>query len=389
MKTKTRTRITVAIISALFLASIASNAMAAQTNVNVTTKILYGDFTLQGQYEEYFGHVWDLTKGDLVISYKIDLTGIEPSSANAVSWTSVGVAGGASGWMTSGAPKLSSTENMNATVFDPEDKHVLGAPNREDESSYDVLIVNGKPQIVSPLPTKDPSANYGIWFDRDGCDPTQVWGAFDGRTYNTQANYQIQVTYHYDTDLKLGTMFATINGIETGFYANNVTNNQPDYYPVGKSISGDVKSLKVFVKLSVPETSYDTVKVASLTAAGVLATTSVKIDIKPGSDPNSINLKSKGVVPVALLTDESFDATSVDPKTVLFAGANPVRWTVEDVDGDGDLDMLFHFRTQTLNLDGKSTKATLAGNIAGSGQPIQGTDTVRIVPQPVSTKAKK
>jgi hypothetical protein len=34
---------------------------------------------------------------------------------------------------------------------------------------------------------------------------------------------------------------------------------------------------RVFVKLSVPETSYDIVKVASLTATGVLATTSVKI----------------------------------------------------------------------------------------------------------------
>jgi hypothetical protein len=386
---KTKTKMTAAIISALFLASIASNAMAAQTDVNATTKILYGDFTLKGQYEKYFGHVWDLTKSDLVVSYKIDLTGIEPSSANAASWTSVGVTGGASGWMTSGAPALSETENRDETIFDPEDKHVLGAPNREDESSYDVLIVDGKPQIVSPLPIKDPSANYGIWFDRDGCDPTQVWGAFDGQTYNTQASYQIQVNYHYDTDLKLGTIFATINGIETGFYANNVTNNQPDYYPVGKSIAGDLKSLKVFVKLSVPETSYDTVKIASLTATGVLATISAKIDIKPGSDPNSINLKSKGVVPVALLTDESFDATSVDPKTVAFAGAKPVRWTIEDVDGDGDLDMLFHFRTQYLELDGKSTKATLTGNIADTGQPIQGTDTVRIVPQPASTQDKK
>ncbi len=382
-----KTRITVAIISALFLASIASNAMAVQTDVNATTRILYGDLTLQGQYEEYFDHLWDLTKGDLVISYKIDLTGIEPPSANTALWTSVGVTGGTSGWMTSGAPGLSDTENRDDSTFDPEDKHVLGAPNREDEPSYDVLIVNGKPQIVSPLPIKDPSANYGIWFDRDGCDPTQVWAAPNGQTYNTQGSYQIQVTYHYDTDLKLGTMFATINSIQTGFYANDVTNNQPEYYPVGKSISGDLKGLKVFVKLSVPDTSYDTVKVTSLTVTGVLATISVKIDIKPGSDPNSINLKSKGVVPVALLTDESLDATTVNPKTVVFAGAKPVRWTIEDVDGDGDLDMLFHFRTQDLKLDGKSTEATLTGNIADTGQPIQGTDTVRIVPQSVLTQA--
>jgi hypothetical protein len=68
----------------------------------------------------------------------------------------------------------------------------------------------------------------------------------------------------------------------------------------------------------------------------------VDIDIKPGSDPNSINLESKGVVPVALLTTDDFDASTVDPVTVEFAGASPLRWVIEDVDGDGDVDLLFH-----------------------------------------------
>jgi hypothetical protein len=102
----------------------------------------------------------------------------------------------------------------------------------------------------------------------------------------------------------------------------------------------------------------------------------VNIDIKPGSDPNSINLGSKGVVPVAVLTTDDFDASSVDPVTVLFAGASPVRWTMEDVDGDGDLDLLFHFKTQELvDLDASSTEAILTGTTFG-GQLIQGTDTV-------------
>ncbi len=105
-----------------------------------------------------------------------------------------------------------------------------------------------------------------------------------------------------------------------------------------------------------------------------------KIDIKPGSDPNSINLKSKGLVPVAVLTTEGFDASTIDPETVLFAGAEPVRSTLEDVDGDGDLDMLFHFKTQELNLDEDSTEATLTGE-TNDGTPIQGTDTVNIVPK--------
>jgi hypothetical protein len=105
----------------------------------------------------------------------------------------------------------------------------------------------------------------------------------------------------------------------------------------------------------------------------------VTIDIKPGSFPNSINLNSRGVVPVAVLTTDDFDATTVDPVTVLFADASPLRWTREDVDGDGDTDLLFHFRTQELTLDGDSAEATLTGETT-DGTQIEGTVAVNIVP---------
>ncbi len=107
--------------------------------------------------------------------------------------------------------------------------------------------------------------------------------------------------------------------------------------------------------------------------------TDIDIDIKPGSYPNSINLGSRGVVPVAVLTTADFDASTVDPATVMFAGAAPLRWAMEDVDYDGDMDLIFHFRTRELNLDEFSTEAILTGVTFG-GQAIQGVDTVNIVP---------
>ena len=45
----------------------------------------------------------------------------------------------------------------------------------------------------------------------------------------------------------------------------------------------------------------------------------ISIDIKPGSFPDSINPRSKGVIPVAILTTDTFDATTVDSATVRFA----------------------------------------------------------------------
>ena len=114
--------------------------------------------------------------------------------------------------------------------------------------------------------------------------------------------------------------------------------------------------------------------------APMAAIIQVTIDIKPGSDPNSINLKSKGVVPVAVLTTDDFDAGEIDPATVVFAGAEPERWTTCDVDDDGDLDMLFHFKTQELDLTEDSEDATLTGKTTDDHE-ITGTDSVRIVPQ--------
>jgi hypothetical protein len=91
----------------------------------------------------------------------------------------------------------------------------------------------------------------------------------------------------------------------------------------------------------------------------VSAVSACDIDIKPWSNPNAINLGSNGVVPVAILTEGGFDACWVDPSTILFAGAKPVRTAMEDVDCDGDLDMICHFDKKDLQLSASSQSATL------------------------------
>lgn len=141
--------------------------------------------------------------------------------------------------------------------------------------------------------------------------------------------------------------------------------------------------LKVTDTFGATGTAWTTVTVAEV------AVLEVMIDIKPGSDPNSINSMSKGLIPVAILTTPDFDATMVDWTTVRFGPnlasaahdlSDPLTLAdhQRDVDGDGDVDFVFHFPTQDTGIAPGDTEACLDGTTLG-GTPIHGCDSVRTV----------
>jgi hypothetical protein len=121
-------------------------------------------------------------------------------------------------------------------------------------------------------------------------------------------------------------------------------------------------------------------------AGNPLTSISIAIDIRPGATPNNINLGSGGVVPVAILSSATFDATTVDPMTVSLNGAtvklkgNGSYQTIQqDVNGDGRTDLIVHVNTSALELSAADVVATLTG-LTVAGQPFHGKDLVRIVP---------
>jgi hypothetical protein len=126
----------------------------------------------------------------------------------------------------------------------------------------------------------------------------------------------------------------------------------------------------------------------------------VALDIRPGACPNPLNVKSNGVLPVALLGQADFDVAMIDPESLLMEGVAPLRSSFEDVaapnapeaepcdcndDGpDGYTDLTLKFRTQEIVealgdvFDGETRALTITG-VTVDGVAFEGTDCVRIL----------
>lgn len=131
----------------------------------------------------------------------------------------------------------------------------------------------------------------------------------------------------------------------------------------------------------------------------------VDVDIKPGSCPNPLNIKSKGVLAIAILGTEDFDVTKIDPASIKLGllgdeVVSPLRWALDDVatpfegnlcdchevGSDGYLDLTFKFdKEEVVNALGfVNDEDVLTLSIVGvleeefGGTLLSGQDCVRI-----------
>ncbi|HSN93173.1 MAG TPA: hypothetical protein VLS93_18230 [Anaeromyxobacteraceae bacterium] len=111
---------------------------------------------------------------------------------------------------------------------------------------------------------------------------------------------------------------------------------------------------------------------------GPVDATPIRVDLKPGEEPNAVNPRSQGVVPLAILGSAALDVRAIDAGTIQLvpSGAAPRDGgRVEDVNGDGHPDLLLHFSTPAIGLRCGDTTVVLGTRTRG-GARLAGFDSV-------------
>ena len=143
-------------------------------------------------------------------------------------------------------------------------------------------------------------------------------------------------------------------------------------------------------RLPIPVEPFQRTTSVTAQISGVPEVTMVTIDIKPDTEPgpHAIATKSKGVIPVTILSTEVFDATQIDVSTLVLDGDSPgspgtpgiahKKGHLEDVNGDGRLDLIVHFPNSCDGIVYGDTKGIVTGYTL-SDIPIHGECGIRTV----------
>ena len=180
----------------------------------------------------------------------------------------------------------------------------------------------------------------------------------------------------------------------------DVSNTQDVYFGIRGNLHPLTEFDRLLDEVSIYKDALTPDEISAIYSAGSSGkcrSLTVAIDVKPGSDDNAINLNGHGVIPVAINGSADFSVLDVDFGSLTFAGlevgvhcGRGPQCGLEDWNQDGFLDAVCHFEDNVQNWAGGETTATLTGQLF-DGTPIEGTDSIRIVPDKdkKDKKAKK
>jgi len=114
----------------------------------------------------------------------------------------------------------------------------------------------------------------------------------------------------------------------------------------------------------------------------------INVDIRPGNDkPAPLNPKSRGVIPVALLSSSEFDPLTVNQDSLTF-GATGKESTLQrcnkdnvDLNGDGMPDLVCHFDNGASSFDEDSVEGIVMGTFGTGRRMFEGRGLLKVVPR--------
>lgn len=270
----------------------------------------------------------------------------------------------------------------------------LRLTNGVDTSNYSIVLVyehdNLAPFWRKLLDFQSLTEDFGLYA---GGDRLRFWTlATLGGPDTVAANSNAQVVITRDNATQ--TVKGYLNGVlqwtasdpmGQAIPASNILTFFEDDNATGRreAQSGTVDCVAIY---DGPLSDTDVALLATREACGSII--QVSVDIKPSSDPNSINLCSGGAVPVAILGSNTVSVEDVDTETLRFAELsvkvvgkkNPHELcSYEDVNGDSNDDLVCKYQmTDLAAMHGETTSAQVNGALL-DGSPFTGTDSVNIV----------
>ncbi len=246
----------------------------------------------------------------------------------------------------------------------------------------------------SPFVVKDANGTYTTLRDETGA----YFRPSSSNTYTQCLTVGLDETY----------ITATVSGTADGVTYTDYTAQVEHHLAAAPADRTGTLGMKVFdgtVAVS-KDVRFDNVTIQTVPEPPPVL--DVCFDVKPDSWPNPLNLKSNGVLPVAICGTETFDVATIDPTSVFLTRDGmpdtvvPVRWSIEDVGTpfvgepgdehptgpDGIPDLVIKFDTAQVvtsllggALPGDEIKLIIRGNLTpdGGGIAIEGADWIIIV----------